>query len=61
MICAVQGRSGLTQEYGLVTKVRVDADGNLRIYRRRRGYRLQDVFHPAGEWYSYTVYADLGF
>lgn len=33
----------------------VDRAGNLRLYRRRRLRLMADIFHPAGEWRSFTV------
>lgn len=39
--------------YNRVDALERDADGNLRIYRRRGPFgllRRQQVFHPTGEW-----------
>ena len=53
----VSTRSGLELEYSGVRRIRVDREGNLRIYRKKLDY----VFHPIGEWYNLTLYADLDF
>lgn len=48
-------RSPRIVEYEDIVRGHVDRAGNLRLYRRRRWRVVQSVFHPAGEWRTWSV------
>lgn len=41
--------------YSGIVRGRIDRAGNLRLFRRGRVLAKQAVFHPAGEWATFTV------
>lgn len=44
-------------EYTGITAVKIDHDGNLRLYRRRirvLAKPIPAIFHPAGEWLAFS-------
>jgi hypothetical protein len=50
-----QPRGPRIVEYDAVVRAHVDRKGNLRLYRRRRLWVVQTIFHPAGEWRTVSV------
>jgi hypothetical protein len=42
-------------EYEGIVRAHVDRSGNLRLYRRRRFWVVQVIFHPAGVWLTCSV------
>jgi hypothetical protein len=41
--------------YGVIVRGHIDRHGNLRLYRRGRVFARQAIFHPAGEWATFTI------